>query len=87
MTDVHPTGVNRCGNIVGRVLRQNGTFVEGVLFSKAVPVFQCDGDPIAPSVRGDGRDLEGVRTFFEPDGRTEENARRPYLKNSYRCGR
>ena len=40
---VHPSGVNTCGNIVGRVLQQGGTFVQGVLFAKSHPVLGCDG--------------------------------------------
>jgi len=43
---VAPTGVNRCGNIVGQLRDKHGGFVGGVLFSKRLPVFQCDGTPI-----------------------------------------
>lgn len=38
---VQPTGVNTCGNIVGRVLNQSGGFISGVSFTKQL-AFQCD---------------------------------------------
>jgi hypothetical protein len=42
---VQPTGVNTCGNIVGRVLNQSGGFITGVAYTKQWP-FQCDGSGI-----------------------------------------
>lgn len=38
---VHPTGVNGCGNIVGRVLKSGATFIRGVAYTKQL-AFQCD---------------------------------------------
>jgi hypothetical protein len=43
---VQPTGVDRCGNIVGQV-RQGFDVVGGLLFSKRFPPVQCDGSQVA----------------------------------------
>jgi hypothetical protein len=43
---VAPTGVDRCGNIVGQLFDKSAKAVGGVLFSKRLPVFQCDGTPL-----------------------------------------
>jgi hypothetical protein len=42
---VLPTGVDRCGNIVGQVL-QGFDVVGGILFSKRFQPVQCDGSQV-----------------------------------------
>jgi hypothetical protein len=46
-TRSHPH-INNSGDValVGQVLRQDFTVVEGVLFSKQLDMFQCDGLPV-----------------------------------------